>query len=474
MFCLDHWNRYIQKYNDKEEGVAMVVALIVLVVGALLIPPLLHHIGTGLNASEVHRESTERLYSADAGVEQALADLKDSGTPPAIGPVADLSFDNPFQINDKDVSVEVYSYGNGDYKITSSASETEGSTKAIVSYAHIVPTYSEAGGYCMYAFGDDDPETVDVLLKKTEIDDVIEMDGNPANIYCNGTIEISNTVTMPEDSGIWYTDDMDLHPNNDNIDEETQTHYVDDNNMGQVVDAPIRDFSGIIAQVTSVDYPDSIPPVSFSDGDEISDTVYYDGNLTISANNVVFKGDVRVDGTLTINTNGEVTFERTVYVYGDLKVPGQAIINLGNTFYVTGIPPDADENDPPPCDTTAIDVTGGVDFKCIGETQYVITNGPIKLAGGSAIWNEEDILAVIVSTRCDIKTGGTNDVVGVLYAPYGTVDMGGTAIVIGAVIAQQIEATGNQTVIYDERVGDIQFPCSNPGEITVIYWKANY
>ena len=133
----------------------------------------------------------------------------------------------------------------------------------------------------MYAFGDDDPETVDVLLKKTEIDDVIEMDGNPANIYCNGTIEISNTVTMPEDSGIWYTDDMDLHPNNDNIDEETQTHYVDDNNMGQVVDAPIRDFSGIIAQVTSVDYPDSIPPVSFSDGDEISDTVYYEGNLTI-------------------------------------------------------------------------------------------------------------------------------------------------------------------------------------------------
>jgi len=55
-----------------QEGQSLPLALIVLAIGALLIPPFLAYISTNLLASRVTEEGMKEQYAADAGVEYAL------------------------------------------------------------------------------------------------------------------------------------------------------------------------------------------------------------------------------------------------------------------------------------------------------------------------------------------------------------------------------------------------------------------
>jgi hypothetical protein len=80
--------------KSDETGQALVLVLILLIVGALIIAPLMANIGTGLIAGEVHEEKANELYAADAGVEDALWQIKKDkltelfgdlfGSPPAL------------------------------------------------------------------------------------------------------------------------------------------------------------------------------------------------------------------------------------------------------------------------------------------------------------------------------------------------------------------------------------------------------
>jgi len=64
--------RNLNKLIKGERGLALPLVLVLLLLGGLIIAPLLGYMTTGLKAGEVHEESMERLYAADAGVEDAL------------------------------------------------------------------------------------------------------------------------------------------------------------------------------------------------------------------------------------------------------------------------------------------------------------------------------------------------------------------------------------------------------------------
>jgi hypothetical protein len=55
-----------------EQGKVLIMALILLVVGALVLTPLLGLVSTGLIAGQVYERKTAELYAADAGVEDAV------------------------------------------------------------------------------------------------------------------------------------------------------------------------------------------------------------------------------------------------------------------------------------------------------------------------------------------------------------------------------------------------------------------
>jgi len=58
--------------HKKEGGQALVLALVLMLVGGVIIAPLMSYMGTGLKAGQVYEGKMDKLYTSDAGVEDAI------------------------------------------------------------------------------------------------------------------------------------------------------------------------------------------------------------------------------------------------------------------------------------------------------------------------------------------------------------------------------------------------------------------
>ncbi len=66
----------LSNFARRQEGQAFVAVLMLLAVGGLMLPPLLDMVATGLLTGGVYETTIEEFYSADAGVEDALWQIK--------------------------------------------------------------------------------------------------------------------------------------------------------------------------------------------------------------------------------------------------------------------------------------------------------------------------------------------------------------------------------------------------------------
>ena len=106
----------------------MAWTLVVLGIGALLIPPLLTHVSTSLIACRVIEEDLKEQYAADSGVEYALWQLQNGTT----------TGQSSYTLNKKTVEVTWGQYITDTYKITSTATgHTDGSNTRIESYVSL-------------------------------------------------------------------------------------------------------------------------------------------------------------------------------------------------------------------------------------------------------------------------------------------------------------------------------------------------
>lgn len=89
-----------KKVARGEDGKVLILALVLLVVGAFILAPLLGLMSTGLVAGQIYEKKTAELYSADAGVEDALWKIRAGDIPP-----------EPYflVVNGKDVLVKIES-----------------------------------------------------------------------------------------------------------------------------------------------------------------------------------------------------------------------------------------------------------------------------------------------------------------------------------------------------------------------------
>ncbi len=98
--------KILNKLIKGERGQALPIVLILLLIGGLIIAPLLGYMSTGLMAGQLHEELMERLYAADAGVEDALYKIMtDNPLIPQI--LGDNQTYNIGFVNDKGVDVSV-------------------------------------------------------------------------------------------------------------------------------------------------------------------------------------------------------------------------------------------------------------------------------------------------------------------------------------------------------------------------------
>ncbi|PKH44990.1 pilus assembly protein PilZ, partial [Dehalococcoides mccartyi] len=69
----------MKKLIKGEKGASLAIALIFLAIGAIMIPPLLMLIGSGLQQGTAIEERTAGIYDSDAGVEWAINLIKTGG-----------------------------------------------------------------------------------------------------------------------------------------------------------------------------------------------------------------------------------------------------------------------------------------------------------------------------------------------------------------------------------------------------------
>ncbi len=101
----------LNKSITDEKGQALTLALILLVIGALILTPLLNFVGSGLLAGQVFEGKAFELYAADAGIENALWQIRNDQLATLLHNYCMFDFTTewtyalPQQINDEDAAI---------------------------------------------------------------------------------------------------------------------------------------------------------------------------------------------------------------------------------------------------------------------------------------------------------------------------------------------------------------------------------
>lgn len=69
------------RFSSDEKGQALILVLVLLVLGSLTIVPVLSHLGSALKTGEVYEDKANKLYAADAGVEDAIWQIQSDRLP---------------------------------------------------------------------------------------------------------------------------------------------------------------------------------------------------------------------------------------------------------------------------------------------------------------------------------------------------------------------------------------------------------
>jgi hypothetical protein len=110
-----HFRLAIARFGNNETGDALILVLILMVLGSLVILPSLANIGTVLTTGARYEEKTDALYAADAGIEDAISQIRNDQLPYVLAGqgfnrynyAADWSYELGSPVNDLDTAVTV-------------------------------------------------------------------------------------------------------------------------------------------------------------------------------------------------------------------------------------------------------------------------------------------------------------------------------------------------------------------------------
>ncbi|MDD5093958.1 MAG: hypothetical protein PHV74_06220 [Dehalococcoidia bacterium] len=467
MFRFMRRKRVIRGPKSRERGAILIVALIVLAVGSLVIPPTLAHIGTGTKTVNVHRDATARVYAADAGVEYALKYLASHDPQPTY-----YKTTTPTTLNDNTVTVEMWAQADGTFKIIAAAEDAEGRTTSTVAYADVVATTVDPLEYGVFALGNgnpgDDCNNADIYLQgDVGYESSVEDDAKPAKIYANGNICLGGSVLL---KGSAYATDVDGIDALMCTDDPSGTckKGITGTATEEYFELPEPDM-GISTKVSDVND-------KFDPGDSF---ITLPAGTKIDADTAVLFYDdpVKVSGSLTLSAKkGDftVTFNGGLLIEGDLNIEDNGTIGLtiGADVYVTG------------------GMTSGQQSQLKIEGAYALMiEGDVLLNGGAHINDPDDRppaaqLPFIVSCNGNITLQGNSGVAAILYAanldpdpnkpPKGTIDLGGGPDLYGIALADRVVSHGGNTIVYPtDAYGMDSFTSVDAGKTTIEYWKVN-
>lgn len=132
-----------------EAGQALVLVTVILLLSALVVPPLLGLNFSSTRSAQISEDRMLQLYAADAGIEDALYLLKHR----LMGNATEMDYHLADDLNTCGVDVNIFYVGDGVYKITSTALDTDGANTVLESYVALAD-YSFLTEYALATDGD--------------------------------------------------------------------------------------------------------------------------------------------------------------------------------------------------------------------------------------------------------------------------------------------------------------------------------
>ena len=337
----------------KQRGFALVMVLAVLALGSLVIIPSLYLASTGTRATQRAKVQLLEQYTADAGVEHAIWNIRmrvpqlpNFGSPPWT-----YALDG---INGKTADVSIEAVGELLYKITSTATTAPASATVIEAFIS-TPVFLFDGAIAA-------------------LDGNIKLGGNSwvysspdpgqGDIYANGNITLTKNVVVDGDASATGTIDA----------AATTTITGTTAPNSEPIDLPLVDTAVYLAQANL--------------------GTLIDGNLSLSGTDPYYLGPARITGNLTLSGQQPLILTGTLWVDGSFSMAGQS--------YVEG-----PYNVVSPNDMT---VTGQSKLDIGKIPCFISTNGSIRAVGNG--W----ISAVLYAPNGDVSLVGNSAVYGAVVA----------------------------------------------------------
>ena len=319
--------RMLGKLHRRQEGMVLVIVLVLMVMGGLLIVPTLSYASTSLNALKMTEANTHQLYAADSGVEEALHWLMTSRVENIVWTWTEDEETGlwsgeraSYPMNDSYVRITVEELGNSTFKVISEATRADGHTM-VLSSAYVV---------CFFAAGTEfsnqnPPPPGDIHFEGDAT--MVQQATITGNVTAAGDLSLSQGAAIEGSANI----DGDLTVGQACTITGDVVCVTGDIDGGQAED--------IVADVHFLgDDCSFITPNSAS----VTGNILADGNLTINmANTAVVNGDIWANGNLTINMSNSATINGDVYATGHiwlyLNHPQCEI--TGTVYYDPDLPP---------------------------------------------------------------------------------------------------------------------------------------
>ena len=330
--------------NESGQG-ALAIVLILLMLGAIILTPLLVFMNTGLKAGGVYESKMQEFYAADAGVEDAIWEIKNESF------VSNYTLAD--KVNDRDVNVTIGNVSGGGYsgyKIISTATSDTGGNTTIVCYYGAL----NFSGLFDNAISSDN---------KVDLKNKVNVTGNvstPGCVYAGYTSCGCPNCTYSADC-----------PNCTKCCSQEPLSWPNASDLSAYYWDKVRDL-------------DPLDP-------------YYGGDIELNGNDITIKplyryGDLSISNSKGQN-NPTATLNGTVYVTGNLDIPQgkDFTLNLSNqTIYCEGnitMPP------------KAVNITGSGCIIAVGDILF-----QPKSIGGS---NDTFVFILSVNGTVTVKPSGT-------------------------------------------------------------------
>ena len=312
----------LRKAIADERGRILVWALVILGIGALLLPVFLSHASTNLFATRAIEKGLKEQYAADAGVEKALWYMQNGGELPEGEEILAPPILQDFAVNNRTVSVRIEKEAEEVYKITSTATSADGSSTKVVSHVKFVIIIPSVFDHAAVALGSDERECDIDLGGSFETGSSIEVRGG--DIYANGNICLSGSAEVDGDAAATGTISCPTEDCDEILGEKVEN--------APTISAPDLDITALLTEAEaggmyigdwSTNHSTTLGPLHIT------------GNLSIEGNaTVTLEGTVYVDGIITMQGTSEILGGYTIVAEGDITLRGNGKIDPANFPYV--------------------------------------------------------------------------------------------------------------------------------------------